>query len=107
MQRREFFSRRSRISATMEKRQRTDDGAEPRCRYLRVHNLPGAAGGAPELRALLEPHGKVEDALRNGGCAHEFDWNLKVVSKSCSFKGTAWSRLFADAIEVLFKAAIG
>ena len=20
-------------------------------------------------------HGRVEDALRNGGCAHEFDWN--------------------------------
>ena len=46
----------------MEKRQRTDDGAEPRCRYLRVHNLPGAAGGAPELRALLEPSSTAPEA---------------------------------------------
>ena len=53
----------------MEKRQRTDDGAEPRCRYLRVNNLPGAAGGAPELRALLEPHGKVEDVTAGIGGA--------------------------------------
>ena len=31
--------------------------------------------GCSSMMCGTRAHGRVEDALRNGGCAHEFDWN--------------------------------
>ena len=31
--------------------------------------------GCPSMMCGTRAHGSIRDALRNGGCAHEFDWN--------------------------------
>ena len=38
--------------------------------------------GCPSMTCGTRAHGRVEDALRNGGCAHEFDWNSMLPLKN-------------------------
>ena len=72
------------------KRQRTED--EPRCRYLRFSNLPHGCS-SDELKALLEPLGKVEEvqvARASGGGM------LALVEMSCTREATSAKRRLND-----------
>mmetsp|Transcript_19052 Transcript_19052/g.48779 ORF Transcript_19052/g.48779 Transcript_19052/m.48779 type:complete len:459 (+) Transcript_19052:124-1500(+) len=80
----------SRDPPKAQKRPRADD--EPRCRYLRFSNLPHGCS-SDELKALLEPLGKVEEvqvARASGGGM------LALVEMSCTREATSAKRRLKD-----------